>query len=61
MKCCDCKFHKSGYLCNSCSLTDSEYYHEFYDNPCAFIDDNYIFIRDCPEMGFVKGEKASVE
>jgi hypothetical protein len=39
-------------------LTESEYYHEYYDKPCPCIDDNYIFIKDCEEMGFVKGKSA---
>ena len=58
MKCCDCNFHKSGYLWNGCGLTGNEYYHEFYETPCPFIDDNYIVTTDCPELGLIKGEKA---
>lgn len=46
---------------NRCDLTESEYYYEANkDNPCTIIDDNYIFITDCPELGFIKGEKAEL-
>ena len=58
MRCCDCKFHESGYLWNCCHLTGSEYYHEFYDKPCEFIDDNYIVTTDYPELGLTKWSKA---
>lgn len=59
MRCCDCKFHHSGYLWNRCDLTDSEYYYEFYDKPCDLIDDDYYIICDCPELGLEKGKKAN--
>ena len=58
MFCRDCEFHQSGYMWNRCDLTESEYYHKYYDKPCPCIDDNYIFIKDCEEMGFVKGKSA---
>ena len=57
MKCFECNFHKSGYMWNGCQLTGDEYYHEFYNEPCPFIDDNYIVIADCPELGLKKGEQ----
>lgn len=58
MKCCNCKFNHSGCNWNRCDLTESEYYHEYYDEPCPCIDDNYVFIKDCEGMGFVKGKSA---
>ena len=57
MRCCDCEYHESGYLWNCCHLTGDEYYHEFYESPCAFINDDYEVIEDCQELGLVKGEK----
>lgn len=61
MRCCDCVFHQSGYLWNRCCLTGDEYYQVFYDEPCDFIDDNYIVISNCPEMGLNKGDKATTD
>lgn len=58
MFCRDCKFHHSGYMYNSCGLTNAEYYLECIKEPCSIIDDNYIFIQDCPPLGFVKGGSA---
>ena len=58
MRCCDCKFYHSGFNWNRCNLTENEYYHEYYNEPCPCIDDNYIFKSDCEGMGFVKGKSA---
>ena len=60
MRCCDCKFNHNNYHWNRCDLTDSEYYHEYYSEPCPTIDDNYIFKEDCEPMGFIIG-KSSIE
>ena len=43
---------------NRCALTESEYFRECRDEPCPWIDDNYIFKEDCEPLGFVKGESA---
>lgn len=43
---------------NRCALTESEYYREYNEKPCPDIDDNYIFIKDCEPLGFIKGESA---
>lgn len=60
MKCCNCKFHHGSRDWNRCDLTESEYYHEYYNEPCPFIDNNYIFIiKNCEGMGFVKGKSAT--
>ena len=56
MRCCDCKFHQGRHLWNRCDLTEAECYYEFFSAPCDIIDDDYIFITDCPEMGFEKGK-----
>ena len=58
MRCGNCQFNHRSCYWNRCDLTESEYYHEYYDEPCPYIDDNYIFIKDCEEMGFVKGKSA---
>lgn len=58
MKCRDCEFHQSGYMWNRCALTDSEYYREFINEPCPYIDNNHIFKEDCEPLGFVKGKSA---
>lgn len=55
MKCHKCKFHESGYLWNCCHLTGDEYYYEYYENPCPLVNDDYIVITDCPELGLIKG------
>lgn len=54
MKCCDCKYHESGYLWNHCCLTGNEYYYEFYKEQCPFITDDYKFKEDVDELGFKK-------
>lgn len=58
MKCRNCRFHHSGYLWNRCDLTESECYHEYSNEPCPLVDDNYIFIKNCEPLGFVKGGSA---
>ena len=58
MKCRDCSFHESGYMWNRCSLIEAEYYYEYNDKPCPFIDDNYIVIENCLELGLKIGDKA---
>ena len=46
---------------NRCDLTESEYYQEYTkENPCTVIGDDYRFLKDIPELGFVKGEKAEI-
>lgn len=58
MICMCCKFYQGGYMWNRCALTESEYFRECRDEPCPWIDDNYIFKEDCEPLGFVKGESA---
>ena len=58
MFCKACKFHKSGYMWNRCDLMEAEYYHEYNNEPCPIIDDNYIFRGNCEPLGFVQGESA---
>ena len=43
---------------NRCNLTEDEYFHECISEPCALIDDNYIFTQDFEPLGFAKGESA---
>ena len=59
MVCKDCIFHHSGYLWNKCDLTGSEYYHEYYNEPCPCFDDNDIFTEDCEPLGIAKGESVT--
>ena len=58
MKCINCEFYQSGYLWNRCSLIETEYYKEYYTEPCPIIDDNYNFIDDTEPFGDLKGTSA---
>lgn len=61
MICFFCKFNHGNNMWNRCDLTGSEYYWECtYDNPCKVIGDDYRFLKDFPELGFLKGEKAEI-
>ena len=58
MRCCDCKFHQSRHMWNRCDLMEEEYFPEHFSTPCYLINDDYIFIKDIPELGFEKGTSA---
>ena len=58
MICAKCKFNHRTLMWNKCDLTGAECYHEYYEEPCPIIDDNYVFIEDCESMGFTKGQSA---
>lgn len=50
MKCCNCKHLGSGYMYNECKRFGFEYFHEFYDNECPYINDNYELTEDGKEI-----------
>lgn len=58
MKCSNCKFYHGGFNWNRCDITEGECFYEFIAEPCSIINDDYVFIIDCPEMGFEKGKSA---
>ena len=58
MRCCDCQFNHRGCYWNRCDLLESEYYNEYYEEPCPVIDENYIFISNNDFLNVNKGESA---
>lgn len=54
MKCCHCKYNSQGQTdydyWNSCSLIGFEYYHEFYEEECPYIGDDYVITECGKEM-----------
>lgn len=57
MKCHKCKFYHFSFPSNACDL-GGENFHEYNAESCPFIDDDYLFIENCPELGYIKGESA---
>ena len=57
MECFICKFYKSGYLSNSCSLFGFECFMPFTkENPCKIVSEDYVATEDFEPFGIVKGE-----
>ena len=54
MKCCECKYHKEWITCdefgNACLKFGFEYYSEYYESECPYVDNEYNLTNDGKEL-----------
>ena len=58
MKCHKCKFYHFSFPSNACDL-GGENFHEYNAEDCPFVNNDYLFVKNCPELGYIKGESAT--